>query len=313
MANYLVTGGAGFIGSHLCGRLVQEGHAVRVLDDLSSGKSENLSEVANQVDFMEADLRDDASVAAAVEDVDFVLHHGAIASVQFSVEQPLVEQQVNAAGTLRVLEAARAAGVKRVVFAASAAAYGIDPATPKEESMPSVPSSPYGLSKVTGEHYCRIYSEVFGLETVCLRYFNIFGPRQDPSSPYSGVISIFARRMLAGAPPTVFGDGEQSRDFAYVDNVVEANLLACKASSAAGEIYNIGCERGITVNQLVSHLNDALGTAFDALHEDPRPGDVRVSVADISRARRGLGYRPVIGFEEGLEKTVTWMREEFAG
>lgn len=310
MANYLVTGGAGFIGSHLCGRLVQDGHSVRVLDNLWSGKRDNLSHVTGQVDFVEADLRDDAAVAAAVADIDFVLHHGAIASVQFSVEQPLVEQQVNAVGTLKVLDAARSAGVKRVVFAASAAAYGMDPATPKIESMAAVPSSPYGLSKVTGEHYCRIYSEVFGLETVCLRYFNIFGPRQDPSSPYSGVISIFARRMLAGEPPTVFGDGQQSRDFAYVDNVVEANLLACQVSSAAGEVYNIGCERSISVNQLIGHLNDALGTSFDAVYEDPRPGDVRVSLADISRARQGLGYRPVVGFEEGLRNTVTWMRSE---
>ena len=310
MANYLVTGGAGFIGSHLCGRLVQDGHSVRVLDNLWSGKRDNLSHVTGRVDFVEADLRDDAAVAAAVADIDFVLHHGAIASVQFSVEQPLVEQQVNAVGTLKVLDAARSAGVKRVVFAASAAAYGTDPATPKIETMPAVPSSPYGLSKVTGEHYCRIYSEVFGLETVCLRYFNIFGPRQDPSSPYSGVISIFARRMLAGEPPTVFGDGQQSRDFAYVDNVVEANLLACQVSSAAGEVYNIGCERSISVNQLIGHLNDALGTSFDAVYEDPRPGDVRVSLADISRARQGLGYRPVVGFEEGLRNTVTWMRSE---
>jgi nucleoside-diphosphate-sugar epimerase len=310
LANYLVTGGAGFIGSHLCGRLVQDGHSVRVLDNLWSGKRDNLSHVTGQVDFVEADLRDDAAVAAAVADIDFVLHHGAIASVQFSVEQPLVEQQVNAVGTLKVLDAARSAGVKRVVFAASAAAYGTDPATPKIESMAAVPSSPYGLSKVTGEHYCRIYSEVFGLETVCLRYFNIFGPRQDPSSPYSGVISIFARRMLAGEPPTVFGDGQQSRDFAYVDNVVEANLLACQVSSAAGEVYNIGCERSISVNQLIGHLNDALGTSFDAVYEDPRPGDVRVSLADISRARQGLGYRPVVGFEEGLRNTVTWMRSE---
>ena len=310
MANYLVTGGAGFIGSHLCGRLVQDGHSVRVLDNLWSGKRDNLSHVTGRVDFVEADLRDDAAVAAAVADIDFVLHHGAIASVQFSVEQPLVEQQVNAVGTLKVLDAARSAGVKRVVFAASAAAYGTDPATPKIETMPAVPSSPYGLSKVTGEHYCRIYSEVFGLETVSLRYFNIFGPRQDPSSPYSGVISIFARRMLAGEPPTVFGDGQQSRDFAYVDNVVEANLLACQVSSAAGEVYNIGCERSISVNQLIGHLNDALGTSFDAVYQDPRPGDVRVSLADISRARQGLGYRPVVGFEEGLRNTVTWMRSE---
>ena len=307
MANYLVTGGAGFIGSHLCHRLVAEGHAVRVLDNLSSGKRENLPE---GVDFLEGDLRDVDALEKAVADVEFVLHKAAIASVQVSVEQPLLEQEVNLVGTLRLLEAVRAAGVRRLVFAASAAAYGMDPEVPKREDMRPTPASPYGLSKVAGEYYCRIYSEVFGLETVCLRYFNIFGPRQDPKSPYSGVISIFLDCMLRGEAPTIFGDGGQSRDFTYVDNVVEANLLACRAPQAAGEIYNIGCAREISVNDLVRHLNRVLGTQLEPRYAAARGGDVRVSVADISRARAGLGYEPRVDFETGLAHTVDWMRHQ---
>jgi len=306
MANYLVTGGAGFIGSHLCHRLVAEGHAVRVLDNLSSGKRENLPA---GVDFMEGDLRDIDLLRQAVADVEFVLHKAAIASVQVSVEQPLLEQEVNLVGMLRLLEAARAGGVRRLVFAASAAAYGMDPEVPKREDMRPTPASPYALSKVAGEYYCRIYSEVFGLETVCLRYFNIFGPRQDPKSPYSGVISIFLDRMMRGEVPTIFGDGGQSRDFTYVDNVVAANLLACRATQAAGEIYNIGCAREISVNDLVRHLNQVLGTRLEPRYEEGRSGDVRVSVADITRARAGLGYEPQVDFETGLARTVEWMQQ----
>ena len=305
MANYLVTGGAGFIGSHLCHRLLEEGHAVRVLDDLSSGKRENLPD---GVEFIKGDLRDTEALQRAVADVEFVLHKAAIASVQVSVEQPLLEQEVNLVGMLRLLEAARSAGVRRLVFAASAAAYGMDPEVPKREDMRPTPASPYGLSKVAGEYYCRIYAEVFGLETVCLRYFNIFGPRQDPKSPYSGVISIFMDKMMQGEAPTIFGDGRQSRDFTYVENVVEANMLACRADRAGGEIYNIGCQREISVNDLVRHLNEALGTNLEPKYAEERTGDVRVSVADIARAREGLGYAPVVEFEEGLGRTVAWMR-----
>ncbi|MFH1566475.1 MAG: SDR family oxidoreductase [Gemmatimonadota bacterium] len=305
MANYLVTGGAGFIGSHLCHRLLRDGHAVRVLDNLSSGKRQNLPA---GVDFVEGDLRDTEALRRAAAGVEFVLHEAAIASVQVSVEQPLLEQEVNLVGTLRLLEAARAAGVRRLVFAASAAAYGMDPEVPKREAMRPTPASPYGLSKVAGEYYCRVWAEVFGLETVCLRYFNVFGPRQDPKSPYSGVISIFLARMLGGEAPTIYGDGEQSRDFTYVDNVVEANVLACRARRATGEVYNIGCARQISVNQLVQHLNDVLGTRLAPRHVEGRAGDVRVSVADIARAAEGLGYRPAVDFETGLARTVEWMR-----
>ena len=306
MARVLVTGGAGFIGSHLCRRLVCEGHEVRALDNLSSGRRDNLGDA--DVDLMVGDLRDPSTAGLAVQDAEIVLHHAAIASVQYSVEQPLDEQQVNVVGTLRLLEAARHAGVRRFVFAASAAAYGIDPTVPKREEMTALPVSPYGLSKVVGEHYCRVWSHVYGLETVCLRYFNIFGPRQDPASPYSGVISIFARLMIDGVAPTIHGDGEQSRDFTCVDNVVAANLAAMAAPVAAGEVYNIGTGRGVTVNELVASLNQILGSDLVPKYGPSRVGDVRVSVADIGRARRDLGYEPRVGFEEGLQQTVDWMR-----
>jgi len=306
VARILVTGGAGFIGSHLCRRLVSEGHEVRALDNLSSGRRDNLGDV--DVDLMVGDLRDPSTAGLAVEDAEIVLHHAAIASVQYSVEQPLDEQQVNVVGTLRLLEAARHAGVRRFVFAASAAAYGIDPTVPKREEMTALPVSPYGLSKVAGEHYCRVWSHVYGLETVCLRYFNIFGPRQDPASPYSGVISIFARLMIDGVAPTIHGDGEQSRDFTCVDNVVAANLAAMAVPLAAGEVYNIGTGRGVTVNELVASLNQILGSDLVPKYGPSRVGDVRVSVADIGRARMDLGYEPQVGFEEGLQQTVDWMR-----
>ena len=306
MAKYLVTGGAGFIGSHLCARLCSDGHDVRALDDLSSGHRANLDGV--DVDLIVGDLRDQEALECAMEGADYVLHHAPIASVQYSVEHPLQEQDVNVVGTLRLLEAARVAGVKRVVFAASAAAYGADETVPKQESMPALPISPYGLSKVSGEHYCRVWSHVYELETVCLRYFNIFGPRQDPASPYSGVISIFARAMIDGRAPMIHGDGEQSRDFTYVDNVVEANLRACAMEKTAGQVYNIGCARAITINQLVQAINTALGSELVPKHVTSRSGDVRVSLADITAARDTLGYSPTTAFEEGLARTLDWMK-----
>ena len=308
MAQYLVTGGAGFIGSHLCRRLLASGCAVRVLDDLSSGRRENLAALDGEVDLVEGDLRDEALVSAALAGVDYVLHHAAVASVQTSIERPRFEQEVNAVGTLQLFEAARRAGVRRVVFAASAASYGNDPIAPKREEMLPAPESPYAISKIAGEYYARVYSSLYGLEVVCLRYFNVFGPRQDPSSPYSGVISIFAERMLAGAAPTVFGDGGQSRDFVYVDNVVEANMRACATPGIAGRVYNIGCGRSASLLELVAALNRVLGTAIEPEFAPARPGDVRISLADITRAQRELGYEPVVHFEEGLEQTLAWMR-----
>lgn len=306
MARYLVTGGAGFIGSHLCRHLVAQGHGVRVLDNLSSGKRANLEGV--EVDWAVGDLRDEALLAAALRGVEYVHHHAAIASVAVSVAQPLLEQEVNVVGTLRLLEAARQAGVRRVVFAASAAAYGNNPESPKREEMRPEPASPYGLSKVAGEYYCRIYSEIFGLETVCLRYFNVFGPRQDPASPYSGVISLFARRLLLGQAPLIQGDGEQSRDFVYVEDVVQANLRASQVDQARGEVYNIGCGRSTTIRELAGLLNQLLGTGLEPEFVPARPGDVRCSLADISRARTGLGYAPTFALAEGLARTVEWMR-----
>ena len=308
MAQYLVTGGAGFIGSHLCRRLLASGCAVRVLDDLSSGRRENLAVLDGEVDLVEGDLRDEALVSAALSGVDYVLHHAAVASVQTSIERPRFEQEVNAVGTLQLFEAARRAGVRRVVFAASAASYGKDPTAPKREEMLPAPESPYAISKIAGEYYARVYSSLYGLEVVCLRYFNVFGPRQDPSSPYSGVISIFAERMLAGAAPTVFGDGGQSRDFVYVDNVVEANMRACATPGIAGRVYNIGCGRSASLLDLVAALNRVLGTAIEPEFAPARPGDIRISLADITRAQRELGYEPVVHFEEGLEQTLAWMR-----
>ena len=307
MAQYLVTGGAGFIGSHLCRRLLASGCAVRVLDDLSSGRRENLAALDGEVDLVEGDLRDEALVSAALAGVDYVLHHAAVASVQTSIERPRFEQEVNAVGTLQLFEAARRAGVRRVVFAASAASYGNDPTAPKREEMLPAPESPYAISKIAGEYYARVYSSLYGLEVVCLRYFNVFGTRQDPSSPNSGVISIFAERMLAGAAPTVFGDGGQSRDFVYVDNVVEANMRACATPGIAGRVYNIGCGRSASLLELVAALNRVLGTAIEPEFAPARPGDVRISLADITRAQRELGYEPVVYFEEGLEQTLAWM------
>ena len=306
MARYLVTGGAGFIGSHLCRRLVAEGHTVRVLDNLSTGKRANLEGV--EVDWAVGDLRDGALLAAALRGVECVHHHAAIASVAVSVAQPLFEQEVNVVGTLRLLEAARQTGVRRVVFAASAAAYGNNPESPKREEMRPEPASPYGLSKVAGEHYCRIYSEIFGLETVCLRYFNVFGPRQDPASPYSGVISLFAKRLLLGQPPIIQGDGEQSRDFVYVEDVVQANLRASQVDLARGEVYNIGCGQSTTIRELAGLLNQLLGTGLEPEFAPARPGDVRRSLADIARARAGLGYAPAFSLAEGLARTLEWMR-----
>ena len=307
MARCMVTGGAGFIGSHLCRRLVDEGHDVRVLDNLSSGRRENLAEIQDVVEFVEGDLCDEALLAEVIQGVDCVLHHAAVASVQTSVERPLFEQEVNAVGTLRLLEAARRGEVRRVVFAASAAAYGNNPQVPKREEMPPEPESPYAISKVMGEYYARVYTQIYGLEVVCLRYFNVFGPRQDPSSPYSGVISIFAERMLQGTAPTVAGDGLQSRDFVYVDDVVEANMRALTKSGIAGRVCNIGSGRSVSILELVSVLNEVMGTALEPVFGPARPGDVRVSLADISRAREELGYEPMVSLREGLKRTLKWM------
>lgn len=312
MACFLVTGGSGFIGSHLCYKLVQEGHQVRVLDNLSSGKRENLSELDSEIEWFAGDVCDVELLDRCMRGVEYVLHHAAVASVQTSVERPLFEQEVNMVGTLRVLEAARRAGVRRLVFAASAAAYGNDPHVPKREDMLPTPESPYAISKLAGEHYCRVYSTIHNLETICLRYFNVFGPRQDPASPYSGVISIFAERMRAGRTPVIFGDGKQTRDFVYVQDIAAANMLACHTESARGQVYNIGSGHSVDLRQLLQGLNEALGTQIEAEFAEARPGDVRASLADISRARAELGYEPMTDLRAGLRQVVAWMEASAA-
>lgn len=304
MDRYLVTGGAGFIGSHLCQRLCAEGYAVRVLDDLSTGRRENLAAIRDEIEFVEGDIRDAALLAEVMQQVDCVLHQAAIGSVPASVEQPLVDQAVNAVGTLQLLEAARQAGVGRVVFASSAAVYGNNPQMPKREDMPPEPEAPYAISKAMGEHYARVYSQTYGLEVVGLRYFNVFGPRQVPSSPYSGVISIFVERMRAGEAPTIFGDGHQVRDYVYVGDVVEANMRASTTPGIAGRMYNIGRGRSASLLELIAALNQILATELTPIFAAPRVGDIRFSSADISRARAELGYEPRVGLAEGLERTI---------
>ncbi|MDP3938384.1 MAG: SDR family oxidoreductase [Deltaproteobacteria bacterium] len=302
----LVTGGGGFIGSHLVTRLLSLGHEVRVLDNFSTGRKENLAEASGRIDLREGDLRDAGAVRAAMEGIDRVFHQAALASVARSVEDPVTTNAVNVEGTLNVLTAARDAVVGRVVYAASSSAYGDTPTLPKIETMPASPLSPYALQKFAGEQYCVMFTRLYGLDTVALRYFNVFGPRQDPTSFYSAVIPNFITRLAAGEQPTVHGDGEQSRDFTYIDNVVDANLLAAERPGAPGEVINVACGARITLNALLDELRKILGVDTAALHGPPRAGDVRHSLADIGKARALLGYEPKIGLREGLERTVAF-------
>jgi UDP-glucose 4-epimerase len=307
---YLVTGGAGFIGSHLVETLLEEGAAVHVLDNFSTGLRQNLAPLLSQVKLFEGDVRDPALVRQAVEGVDYVLHHAAVASVPASIDDPLTAHECNATGTLNLLQACREAGVRRVVYASSSAVYGNPPVQPNHESMAPMPLSPYAVSKLSAEQYCQVYTQVYGLETVSLRYFNVFGPRQDPTSPYSAVIAIFIARMLTGQPPVIHGDGLQSRDFIYVVNNVRANLLAAITPGVAGQVFNIACGQRYTLLDLVGALNQVLGTNLAPMHADPRSGDVRHSLADISAARAALNFTPPVDFMEGLRRTVAWYREQ---
>lgn len=304
MATYLITGGAGFIGSNIVAELVRRGERVRVLDNLSTGKRENIAPFLSQVELIEGDLRHPEAVRQAVEGVDYVLHQGALPSVQRSIEDPLTTNEVNARGTLNLLIAARDAGVRRVVYASSSSIYGDSPALPKTEEMRPAPKSPYAASKLAGEHYCQAFHQVYGLETVCLRYFNVFGPNQDPTSEYAAVIPKFITAMLRGERPVIYGDGLQSRDFTPVVNVVEANLLAVDAEGAAGEVFNVACGKRYNLLEFVEALNRILDTSLTPIQAAPRPGDVRHSQADISKAERVLGYRVEVEFEEGLERAV---------
>jgi len=308
MPIYLVTGGAGFIGSNIVGELVRRGEAVRVVDNLATGHIENLASVRQKIQWHEADIRDLENIRPDFEGVDYVIHLAAIPSVPRSVADPLTSTAVNIDGTLNVLLAARDAGAKRLVFAASSAAYGDHPSLPRVESQEPRVLSPYALTKLTGEYYCRIFSQVYGLETVALRYFNIFGPRQSPDSPYSGVLSLFISAYLNGKTPTIFGDGEQSRDFTYVDNAVDATLRACTAADVSGRVINVGTGERHTLNETISILNKIMGMQVTPRYDAARTGDVQHSHADITLARKLLRYAPRTRFEEGLKKTVAWFR-----
>ncbi len=305
---YLVTGGAGFIGSNTVDELVRRGHSVVVLDDLSSGKEDNLAEIRSKITFVKGSITDLEAVQKAIHQAEYVIHLAARTSVPRSVKDPLETNKINVEGTLNVLVAARDNKVKRVVFSASSSVYGETPTLPKSEAMQPQPISPYGVSKYAGELYAQTFGRCYGLETVCLRYFNIFGPRQDPDSPYSGVLSRFAAAFLEEQPPVVYGDGEQTRDFTYVDNAVQANLLACEAPSAPGAVFNVGTGARVSLNQTLEQFQRISGKKLEVKYEPAREGDIRDSQADITKAREVLGYEPSVMFEEGLERTFEWYR-----
>jgi UDP-glucose 4-epimerase len=312
MALYLITGVAGFIGSSLARAVFAQGDQVRGIDNLSTGKRENIAEIAGKMDFRETDLGDLAALHDACRGVDYVFHEAAIPSVPKSVLDPVGSNRANVDGTVHLLIAAKEASVKRVVYAASSSAYGDTPTLPKHEEMIPNPVSPYAVAKLAGEYYMTSFYRCYGLETVCLRYFNIFGPRQDPSSPYSGVLAKFITQMLAGEAPTIFGDGTQSRDFTYIENVISANLLAitAPASQAAGRVFNIATGRRVDLNESFQLLKKIIGFEGNVKYGAERAGDVKHSLADLSRAEKGLGYKPKVDFEAGLRRTVEWYRGE---
>lgn len=303
---YIVTGGAGFIGSHIAERLLREGHRVRIIDNFSTGKRENLAHLNGDLELHEVSITDREALPPIFEGVDYVFHQAALPSVPRSIDDPLTSNEYNVTGTLNVLLAARDAGVKRVIYAASSAAYGDIEGEYKVETMPPRPMSPYGVSKLAGEYYCQAFTEVYGLETVALRYFNVFGPRQDETSHYAAVIPKFIAAMTRGEPPTIYGDGTQSRDFTYIDNVVHGNLLATKAPDAAGQMMNLATGGRVTLLELVEKLNRLLGTSFEPILTDPRPGDILHSRAGVDKARDLLDFAPVVDFETGLARTIEW-------
>ncbi|MCX5799843.1 MAG: SDR family oxidoreductase [Candidatus Eisenbacteria bacterium] len=315
MCRYLVTGGAGFIGSHIVERLLKEGLDVTVIDDLSTGKEENIEAVIGasqgkgRLEVVRGDIRDEATVRKALQGVKYVFHEAALCSVQRSVVDPVPTNSVNVGGTLLLLKVARESGVKRLVYASSSSAYGNGAGLPNREEMRPNPCSPYALSKFTAEEYCRVFSSVYGLETVSLRYFNVFGPRQDPNSEYAAVIPIFMSLVLSGGTPVVFGDGEQSRDFTFVDDVVEANLLACRKEGISGRTYNIARGNRKTLNELVETIGRISGLAVKARYAEPRAAEVRHSEAATERAERELSFKAAVSFEEGLRKTFGWLKD----
>jgi len=308
MARYLVTGGAGFIGSNIVHTLLARGESVRVIDNFSTGREVNIAGVLDRIELHRGDITDLETVRRAVEGVEFVLHQAAIPSVPRSVDQPVESDRANVLGTLNVLVAARDAKVKRVVYAASSSAYGETPTLPKVETIKPDPLSPYAVSKLAGEHYCRVFFINYGLETVALRYFNVFGPRQDPKSHYAAVIPKFVGAYIDGVPATIYGDGEQSRDFCFIENTVAANLLACTAKDAAGKMVNIACNERTTLLEVIDILGDIFGKRIAPKHEPAHKGDIKHSLADITAARQVLGYEPKVKFAEGLRRTVEWYR-----
>jgi UDP-glucose 4-epimerase len=309
MERFLVTGGAGFIGSNIAAKLVSQGCFVRVIDNLLTGKKSNLSSIIDRIEFVEADMGDEKIARSAMKDIDVVLHQGALPSVPRSIDDPAETHRHCLDATFTLLLAARDAGIKRFVYASSSSAYGDTPTLPKVETMPPRPLSPYAVGKLAGEYYAKVFYEVFGLETISLRYFNVFGPHQDPTSQYAAAIPAFVTAILKDKPPTVFGDGEQTRDFTYVDNVVEANLLAARAKQTKGEVLNIACGKAVTVNETIDVINTTVGKNIKPVYTDPRPGDIKHSLADITLAQNLLGFKPSVSFKQGLQKAISWYRD----
>ena len=309
MNKFLVTGGAGFIGSNICRRLVCDGCFVRVVDNLITGHLHNLAGIIDKVEFMQADMGDPAVARKAMDGIDVVLHQGAVPSVPKSVADPATTHKHCVDATFNLLMAARAAGIRRFVYAASSSAYGDSRTLPKVETMPTAPLSPYAAAKLVGEYYCKVFYTVYGLETVSLRYFNVFGPHQSPTSQYAAAIPAFVTGILQDSPPTVYGDGQQSRDFTYVENVVAANLLSAQAKATHGEVLNIACGEQITINAVIEHINRCVGKRVKPLYVPSRPGDVKHSMADISLAEKVIGFKPVVPFAAGLEKAIAWYRQ----
>ena len=308
MDKFLVTGGAGFIGSNICTKLISQGCFVRVIDNLLTGKKSNLAAISDKIEFIEADMGNPDAARAAMKGIDVVLHQGALPSVPRSVDDPAATHRHCVDATFTLLLAARDAKVKRFVYAASSSAYGDTPTLPKVETMPVNPLSPYAAAKLMGEYYCSVFYKVFGLETISLRYFNVFGPHQDPTSQYAAAIPAFVTSILKNKPPTVYGDGEQSRDFTYVDNVVEANLLAARTKQTKGDVINVACGEVITVNAIIDMINNIVGKKIKPTYVPSRKGDVKHSLADISQAKKLIGFKPVVSFKDGLKKAIEWYR-----
>ncbi|HPC94407.1 MAG TPA: SDR family oxidoreductase [Sedimentisphaerales bacterium] len=309
MEKFLVTGGAGFIGSNICRRLVAEGCFVRVVDNLLTGKRSNLEGVIDKIDFVEADMGDPDVARSVVKGIDVILHEGALPSVPRSVDEPELTHRHCVDATFTLLMAARDARVRRFVYAASSSAYGDTPTLPKVETMPTSPLSPYAVGKLVGEYYCSVFAKVFGLETISLRYFNVFGPYQDPTSQYAAAIPAFVTSILKDQPPTIYGDGEQSRDFTYIDNVVQANLCAARAKKTNGEVVNIACGEKVTVNEIIALINEMVGKHVKPIYAPARAGDVKHSLADITAARKLIGFEPVVLFRDGLRRAIAWYRD----